>query len=91
MNKKEIIEILYKQLELLDEKMKTETDNRTLSDMLCDFRQIGYTVLSKNPTEEQRDGIFKMASAQIKLLSEKKSVYFSDCLDALAVFMFRFF
>lgn len=88
--KKSITKILYQQLQLLAEKIETE-DTGKLCSMICDFRHIAKTVLTNNPTEEQRKEIFEMANNQMKFLSEKKSVDLSGAMDDLAIFIFQFF
>lgn len=87
--KKQILEILYQQLQLLAEKIE-EADERQLGSMLCDFRHIAKTIITNHPTEEQKKEIFRMLNNQIKMLSEKKSVDLSDSMDDLANFIFQF-
>lgn len=89
--KKEVLENLYQQLQLLAENINKEENISRIRTMMVDFRLISKTILFNNPTTEQRQWIFETANKQIKMLSEKKSVYLSDTFNDLANFVFYFF
>lgn len=91
MDKENLRDILYQQLQLLAENIEKEEDICKLGNMTCDFRHIAKTILANNPSEEQRKKISEMINRQIELLSQKKSVYLSDVINDLANFAFYYF
>lgn len=89
--KKSVTEILYQQLQLLAESFNETESIHSVESMLSDFRHIAKTILTNNPTKEQREWILETANKQLGILVEKKSVYLSDSIDDLALFIFQFF